>query len=305
MNYRHLEVFYAVMVYGTVTAAARQLGVSQPSVTTTLKQAEAKLGFQLFIREGGRLQPTDEARLLFDEAQRAHEALAALSVMADGLKLNLGGHVRVAVVPTLALEVLPDAIAAFEDRHTGFQYSVTTTNTDEIIERFDTRNNVYDLAFVFGVEPDAGLSCKEIGEVDVYAVLPSDWAVAEDQHIDLSVFAERPYIAGFEGTTLCIEGNRILAEAGVEPKTVARSHSHRVSGALVERGLGFTFLDALTTKAILDGPNRDRVEARRIRGARSLPVLAVYPSQRQLGSAAAIFIECFELAFRRANPVSL
>ena len=65
MNFRHLEVFYAVMINGTVTAAARQLGVSQPSVTTTLKQAEANLGIQLFNRESGRLIPTEEASVLF------------------------------------------------------------------------------------------------------------------------------------------------------------------------------------------------------------------------------------------------
>ena len=63
---------------GTVTEAARQLGVSQPSVTTTIKQAEAGLGLRLFRREAGRLVPTAEARILFEEAERAHDALAAL-----------------------------------------------------------------------------------------------------------------------------------------------------------------------------------------------------------------------------------
>ena len=301
MNYRHLEIFYAVMINGTVTAAARQLGVSQPSVTTTLKHAETKLGFQLFIREGGRLLPTDEARLLFEEAQRAHDALAALSVMADGIKNSLGGHVRVAVVPTLGLDLLPDAIAAFEDRHTGFQYSVTTTNTEEIIERLDTRKGAYDLGFVFGVEPDAGVSCMDIGEVDVQVVFPSKWNMPDDEEIDIAAFAEHPYIAGFDRTTLGMEGDRILAEAGIEPRTIARSHSHRLAGALVERGLGFAILDALTTQAILQGHNRDSVDVRRIRGAAAIPVVAVYPSQRQLSNAAAVFIECFQQVFNEAK----
>lgn len=299
MNFRHLEVFYAVMINGTVTAAARQLGVSQPSVTTTLKQAEAKLGFQLFMREGGRLLPTDEARLLFNEAERAHEALAALGVMANGLKTTLGGHVRVAAVPTMALDLLPDAIAQFEGRHTGFQYSVTTMNTEEIIEHLDTRRGAYDLGFVFGVEPDAGLSSMEIGEVGVHVVFPSQWDVSGDDDIDIAEFAAHPYVAGFDGTTLGIEGSRILAENGIEPRTIARSHSHRVAGALVERGLGFAILDDLTTQAILMGRNRDKVKARRIRGAAPIPVLAVYPSQRQLSNAAAVFIECFQQVFDR------
>ena len=77
LNFRHLEVFYAVMINGTVTAAARQLGVSQPSVTTTLKHAEAKLGFQLFMREGGRLLPADPQRTAAGQSRQSRRALRA------------------------------------------------------------------------------------------------------------------------------------------------------------------------------------------------------------------------------------
>ena len=51
MNFRQIEVFFAVMTCGTVTEAARQLGVSQPSVTSTIQQAESRLGIPLFRRE--------------------------------------------------------------------------------------------------------------------------------------------------------------------------------------------------------------------------------------------------------------
>ena len=83
MNFRHIEIFFAVMTCGTVTEAARQLGVSQPSVTTTIQQAERKLGIQLFRRESGRLLPTQEAMTLFEEAERAHEV---------AVRLGLGRH---------------------------------------------------------------------------------------------------------------------------------------------------------------------------------------------------------------------
>jgi DNA-binding transcriptional LysR family regulator len=142
VNYRHLEVFFAVMTNGTVTEAARQLGVSQPSVTTTLKQAEAKLGIQLFQREGGRLIPTSEARILYEEAERAHEALTAIRTLARRLQVGSGGHVRVAAVPTMSLELLPDAIEIFQKRHKGFSYSVSTLNTEEIVDQLDTRKGM-------------------------------------------------------------------------------------------------------------------------------------------------------------------
>lgn len=299
MNFRHLEVFYAVMTAGTVTGAARQLGVSQPSVTTTLKAAETGLGLQLFLREGGRLIPTDEARTLFEEAQRAHDALESLTTIAEGLKLGQGGQVRIAAVPTLSLELLPDAIAAFEERHTGFRYSVETLDSDAIIEQLDNRKGTYHLGFVFGVEPDAGLSCTEIGAAKLFAVFPAEWDVSDGPEIDVAEFEGRPYIGGYDGTALAQERNRLFAEAGIEPTVIVRGHNHRVAGALVERGLGWTILDSLTTQVMLHGPNRDSFAVRQVRGSNPLPVMAAYPSKRQLSNAVALFIECFQEAFDR------
>jgi DNA-binding transcriptional LysR family regulator len=304
MNFRHLEVFYAVMINGTVTAAAQQLGVSQPSVTTTLKQAEASLGVQLFLREGGRLTPTEEARVLFDEAERAHEALAALTIMARGLKLGLGGHVRIAVVPTLAGELLPDAITAFEDRHTGFQYSVATMNTEDIIEKLDLRVGTFDLGFTLGVQQDASLASRDIGETPIYAVFPADWALPDGPQIELAELADRPYVSGFDNTALGVECSRLFAESNIAPNTVARSHAHSVAGALVERGLGFALLDLLTVYSMLQGPSAERIAIRAVVGAESLPVVAVYSSRRTLSNAAAIFIECFKAAFDRLEGLA-
>lgn len=304
MNFRHLEIFYAVMTNGTVTAAARQLGVSQPSVTTTLKQAEAALGIQLFLREGGRLVPTEEARLMFEEAARAHDALDALSMMAEGLKLGQGGHVRIAAVPTLSLDLLPDAIAEFEARQTGFRYSVTTLDSEVIIDQLDSRKGLYHLGFVFGTELDAGLSYTEIGAAKIFAAFPSDWSICDGPEIDIGEFEGRPYIGGFDGSALGQESNRLFAEAGFEPTVVVRGHTHRVAGALVERRLGWTILDSLTIQAMLNGPNREAFAVRLVSNANPLPVVAVYPSRRQLSNAAALFIECFQVAFDRQEPAA-
>jgi DNA-binding transcriptional LysR family regulator len=299
MNFRHLEVFHAVMTAGTVTGAARQLGVSQPSVTTTLKAAENGLGLQLFLREGGRLIPTDEARTLFEEAQRAHEALDSLTTIAESLKVGQGGHVRIAAVPTLSLDLLPDAIAAFEERHTGFRYTVETLDSDVIIDMLDNRKGTCHLGFVFGKEQDAGLSFTEIGAVKLFAVIPADWNPGDDPEINIAELEGRPYVGSFAGTALAQERNRLFAEVGVEPSVVVRGHNHRVAGALVERGLGWTILDSLTTQAMLQGPRRDAFAVRQLPGANALPVVAAYPSRRQLSNAAALFIECFQDAFDR------
>jgi DNA-binding transcriptional LysR family regulator len=62
MRPRHLEVFHAVMVTGSVTGAARLLNVSQPAVTKMLFHAEHLIGLRLFDRSGGKILPTADAQ---------------------------------------------------------------------------------------------------------------------------------------------------------------------------------------------------------------------------------------------------
>jgi DNA-binding transcriptional LysR family regulator len=267
MNFRHLEIFFAVMTSGTVTEAARHLGVSQPSVTTTLKQAEAKLGFRLFLREGGRLIPTAEARILFEEAERAHESLAAIESLAQRLQVGNGGHVRIAAVPTICLELLPDAIEVFEGRHTGFSYSVSTLNTEQIINELDTRKGTFHLGFTFGGESDRGIACKNIGEVELLALFPKDWQVPDGPDFDLRTVSDRPYVSGFEKTALGQACRRLFAEAEAEPRIVAHSHAHHLAGRLVQRGIGYTILDAVTVRALQNDRLGESTTVRHLRGS--------------------------------------
>lgn len=296
MNFRHIEVFFAVMTAGTVTEAARQLGVSQPSVTTTLRQAEAKLGIQLFLREGGRLIPTEEARILFEEAERAHEALEAMRTLAERLEIGRGGHVRIAAVSTISLELLPDAIQRFEQRHTGFHYSVATLNTEEIISQLDGRKGTFHLGFTFGTLEGSGFDATRIGAAELFAVLPADWHHAGDV-VEIAELADRPFISGFDHTALAIETRRHFTSAGVEPLVVARSHTHYLAGCLAQRGIGYAILDALTTRALLHNPLAAAITAKPLAGSPTIDVSAVYPSQRRLSNAAVVFIDCIQQAY--------
>ena len=76
MKYRQLEVFHAVMMHGTLTKAAEKLGVSQPSVTSTLKHAEADVGVPLYA-----LARIDAPTY---EAEHVPAALAAIPAVKPG-----------------------------------------------------------------------------------------------------------------------------------------------------------------------------------------------------------------------------
>ena len=107
MRIRHIEVFHAVFVTGSVSGAAKSLNVSQPTVSKILKHAEDQLGFHLFHREKGRLFPTKKGKLLFKEVLPVFEQINELRKYASMLSSTNMGRLRIAMTPAFSLEVVP------------------------------------------------------------------------------------------------------------------------------------------------------------------------------------------------------
>lgn len=306
MNFRHVEVFFAVMTSGTVTEAARILGVSQPSVTTTLKQAERKLGVDLFQREGGRLIPTAEARALFEEAQRAHEALDAFKNLAKRLQVGQGGHVRIAAIPSISLEMLPDSISNFLAQHQGFNFSVSTLNTEDILDQLGNRKGAFHLGLTMGQINDSQVAMEQVGDAELLAVMPTHWNITESASMPLSELRERPYIAGFDGTALARACRPLFTHVGIEPRIVARIHTHHLAGRLVQRGLGYAILDAVTVRALQHDRLGANLTVRQLEGRPNLPLVAIFPARGALSNPARLFLDSFKetfAAFEQGNEL--
>lgn len=117
MRLRHIEVFNAVMVTGSVSGAARLVSVTQPAVSRTLQHAEIQLGLALLQRVKNRLVPTNEASTHYPSVEQLFANLDEVRRLAPTLKV--GRHskeVRVVSILTLGHEVLPRAMKLFSAR---------------------------------------------------------------------------------------------------------------------------------------------------------------------------------------------
>ena len=108
---RHMEVFRAVMLTGSISAAAKLLYVSQPAVSKLIQYIEGRLSYPLFERINNRLVPTAEAQVLFREVERVYQA--ALEVNECALALGAGGQrkLRISCSASLSTVVIPIALA--------------------------------------------------------------------------------------------------------------------------------------------------------------------------------------------------
>jgi DNA-binding transcriptional LysR family regulator len=132
MTLRHMEVFRAVILAGSVSAAARMLFVSQSVVSRTLAHLESRIGFPLFIRTGGALRPTENALALFRDVAEVFSAAERVDVVIEKMGLPARGRVAFGASPSLGLSVIPAAISRFSALDPNIRFAVRTSMVGEM-----------------------------------------------------------------------------------------------------------------------------------------------------------------------------
>ena len=119
MRYRFIEVFYSVFNHGSVTKAARELNVTQPSVSKILSQSESDLDIKLFERINKKMVPTPEAKILFPYAEKIHNNIENLRRVSSNLISKPEGDLNIAATHALGIDYLPEAISQFGQLNSG------------------------------------------------------------------------------------------------------------------------------------------------------------------------------------------
>jgi DNA-binding transcriptional LysR family regulator len=247
MNLRQIEIFHAVFLHGSVSAAARALHVSQPSVTKVLRHAEKSLGLPLFERTKGRLIPTEDARNLFGEVSEIQDRVRAFRKACQTLRQGEGSLLRISALPSLGLSALPEAVARYMAVHDEIQFDLQTLHHDEMIRKLYERET--DIVISFDVPPAAPVAHQVIGEGELVVLFrPEDFPDAPSRlHLsDLSDYAFiSPIQNGPIGQLLQVELDRL----GVELRDTVFARTYYIAAALVRAGLGMAIVDNFTAES--------------------------------------------------------
>lgn len=124
MNLRHMEVFRAVMLTGSISGAAELLHVSQPAVSKLLGHAARQSKLVLFERIKGRLVPTPEAQQLYQEVEALWRGVERVRDVTRSLGDPHSGVLRLAVSASLGTYLVPRALALLYQRHERIKVSL-------------------------------------------------------------------------------------------------------------------------------------------------------------------------------------
>lgn len=127
-SWDHYRTLRAILAEGSLSGAARALGLTQPTVARHVDQLEAAFGRRLFVRTPRGLSPTEAAAEMAPYAEAMAAAGAALRRTAAGGRDSVAGSVRVTASEVVAVERLPPILAALRQRHSRLAIELVASN---------------------------------------------------------------------------------------------------------------------------------------------------------------------------------
>ena len=241
---RMMEAFQAVMEAGSVSAAARYLGVSQPAVSRLLKQFEEELGFSLFHRAKGKLTPTPEAHRLAIDVGQALDGIDRVRRSAEDVRRHGTGRLRIGVTPMLYEAVLHRLLDGFLREHPHLVLTMETGLTEMMIDWL-LRDQV-ELAFASLLESHPGIDAIALIETHSVVLMPPDHALTAKRAVGVEDLAEVPLITMTRRYPSRHRIEQMFRRAGVPMRLRAETNLSGTICDLVRLGQGVAILNALS-----------------------------------------------------------
>lgn len=235
MNLRHLEMFYAVMLYGSLSEAALSLCISQPAASKLLKHAEQRLGFALFKRVKGKLQPTNEAYILYEEVKPIYEKINKLNVLTNNLAKNPQGNITLGCLPSLGLSLIPKITAQFLRNHPEIFVNIGTDHTRALEQKLLQRE--IDLAVTFEPQSQHGIIATPILDIPLVYI--------DSKHINTSkninTIDESRWIQPDSSSLMSV-----VSKYRTFSQSIVNVQTYYMASELVRQGIGCSITDIYT-----------------------------------------------------------
>ena len=290
MNLRQVEVFRAVMTSGTTARAAEVLRISQPAVSKAVGELERGIGFALFHRIKGRLQPTAEGQLMFREVEQSFAGLAHLRGAAARIRDYGSGEVRIACLSALSTNVVPRALRAFMARHP--QVAVTFQARMSSVVRDLVAAGQFDLGIVADEIDRTGVEVRPFARYRVALALPEGHPLCAHETIRPADLDGQPFIALAPEDTTRREAEAAFAKADARPRIVLETPYSTTICAMVAAGIGIGLVNPMTAEPYL---NRGLV-LRMFEPALHFRTLLILPPNRPPARILQDFIDALDAA---------
>jgi DNA-binding transcriptional LysR family regulator len=242
-NVTALRVFAAAAAEGSFSAAARRLGISQPSVSEHIQSLEAQHGLQLFDRAGREMRLTRAGVLLYEHSARVLAALEDLERDLRALREGKPGTLDIVANPIPGEAVLPLLLPRFRELEPKIQVRERIGSTRDVLDRLLRRD--VELGIVVGPFYDERLEIAFLARDEFALIARPDHPLAGRGPLRLAEVCQYPLVLRREGSGTGLVVETALLAAGVDRASITVAAELGNTSAVrqaVIAGLGVAFV---------------------------------------------------------------
>jgi DNA-binding transcriptional LysR family regulator len=244
LSFRQLEVFRAVMIKGSISAAAKQLGIAQPTVTNTIRRLEDVLSTSLFTRAGARLKPTAVARQVFEATATPMSAFERLSETIIEVVNGQHSTFRMGVSPSVSQALGPRSLALFARKKPQTKLRMDTLSMAQNRDYLWLAEGNCTVT-IFPVD-HPGIASFRVSSIGMVCVVPKDHFLAAQDSVSVQDIAEEPLIFFHPNTPHGKLVRQIFLDAGIQPNISIETRFAETAPHLMREGFGIALQDELT-----------------------------------------------------------
>lgn len=238
MNIRQLEIFLVVCETMSITEAAKQLYLSQPAISKTIRELEADIGVLFFDRINGKLYLNEEGkvfRIKADQLMKDFESLESFKKYScKEVPLRIGTSL------TIAMNSLPYAVKQFKTKYPKTPLKIYSENVQQIQRRL--LNGEIDIAFTEGFESNQGFDAELLSRYSLFLVCSTQNEFAANEKIDRDDLLKLPFLLREKGSTLRNCFDELTHKLNVDISPVLESINTEVLIKAAKAGMGITVL---------------------------------------------------------------
>lgn len=298
MRLRHIEVLVAVAETGSIRAAARKVGLTQPALSKAIRQLEDDLHVQMLTRTSRGVVLTEYGKAVLVRARSINAELRRMDEEVAQLRGAMRGSVSIGVAPLPSLMILPQILPRFCSQHPEVEVRIVDGIYPSVLPFI--REGMFD--FVIGPAPPNSIA----GEFQIEELLETELVVAGRAGHPAAKARRLADLVSAQWMTLGPAGgpgdhfvNAFNAQGLTPPKATIKSESFASSLALIEAS---DFLSILPKRLVMQLEKQGRLQALSIR--EELPVVKVVLLARSGVPLTPAAEAMAKLIRRRANTIS-
>ncbi|WP_010485616.1 LysR substrate-binding domain-containing protein [Pseudomonas sp. S9] len=251
MHSAELKAFYMVARLGSITQAAKKLGLSQPTITTQVRSLESQYNVELFYRGGRRLILTQAGVELLPRVKKLMQEEADIEFFLRNCGQAQGKLRLAATAPYYML----DLIKRFHQQYPQVEVSLEIGNSQQVIEALEDYR--VDLAASSQLNTDARLTHLTLGQDPLVLAVHREHPLAAQQRVSVNALASNCLLMREQGSTTRVLTEEMLARANVSAARLLEIGDRESIREAVVRNIG---VSVIARQEVPDHPDLRVVE---------------------------------------------